>query len=206
MSSSTFNKLIRAAKTGYIIVSLTMCILGIVMVLKPQTSTIVICYVAGGLLIIFGIVKIFGYLSKDLYRLAFQYDLAFGILLITLGIIMVCRPRGILTLFYSVVGILLLSDGLFKIQLSIDSKSFGISKWWLILLFAVLTGFFGVMLILRPIKGATAVAMLLGLALLAEGFMNLCVSLCAVNISPVSRMDSMDIIDSDIIDSDTIDE
>ena len=32
-----------------------------------------------------------------------------------------------------VLGVAVLADGLLKIQIALDSKRFGISKWWLIL-------------------------------------------------------------------------
>lgn len=178
--SSFLNKRIKTVRAGYVAVSLVLCLLGILMIIRPETSTQFLCRAAGILLVVFGFVKIVGYLSKDLYRLAFQYDLACGILMITLGIIMICRPERIVVLFYSIAGILLLTDGLLKIQLSIDAKAFGIRQWWLILAFAILTGIFGVLLILRPISGASAVVTLLGISALCEGLLNLWVSLWTV--------------------------
>ena len=38
----------------------------------------------------YGIIKIIGYFSKDLYCLAFQYDFACGVFLIVLGMIVLC--------------------------------------------------------------------------------------------------------------------
>ena len=39
------------------------------------------------------------------------------------------------------------ADALLKIQISIDSKAFGIQKWWLILAVAILTGAAGFLLV-----------------------------------------------------------
>lgn len=47
-------------------------------------------------------------------------------------------------------GIPVLADGLFKIQVAVDAKRFGIGQWWLVLLLAVLTGVIGLLLVLRP--------------------------------------------------------
>ena len=73
------NKRIWAAKVGYIIVSILIGVLGIVLIATPNFSVSLLCRLGGGILILFGIVKIIGYCSNDLYRLAFQYDLAIGI-------------------------------------------------------------------------------------------------------------------------------
>ena len=100
---------------------------------------------------IFGIIKIIGYLSKDLYRLAFQYDLAFGIWLMILGIITYFQTAKSMPLLGILVGMIILADGLFRIQLAIDARRFGITKWWLILMIAMIAGILGVILMIRPV-------------------------------------------------------
>ena len=92
------NNQIQTAKVGYIIISILLCILGIVLIIVPDFSLILLCRLSGILLVLFGIVKIIGYCSKDLYRLAFQYDLAFGILLSALGVIMIFRTSTMIPL------------------------------------------------------------------------------------------------------------
>ena len=37
------------------------------------------------MLIVYGLIKILGYFSRDIYCLAFQFDLAFGVLLAAVG-------------------------------------------------------------------------------------------------------------------------
>ena len=76
---------IRAAKISYIVTSVAFCVLGVLLIVLRNWSVAFIGVVTGIMLIAFGIVKLLGYFSKDLYRLAFQFDLAFGILLIVLG-------------------------------------------------------------------------------------------------------------------------
>ena len=48
---------------------------------------------------------------------------------------------------------------------------------------SVLTGLAGAAMIVGPAQGALALTVLLGASLLAEGALNLCVSLCAVKVS-----------------------
>ena len=68
----------RIAKIGYIVTSVLFCIVGILFIAKPEISTRMIGIGIGVATIVFGIVKLIGYFSKDLYRLAFQFDLEFG--------------------------------------------------------------------------------------------------------------------------------
>ena len=68
----------------------------LVLIAVPEFSSEVIGIFCGIILILFGIVRLIGFFSKDLYRLAFQYDLAFGILMVTLGIIMLVHPGSLM--------------------------------------------------------------------------------------------------------------
>ncbi len=172
----------KAAKIGYIVLSVLYCILGILLFTMPDISLTAIGIILGVGMIVFGIVKIIGYFSKDLFRLAFQYDLAFGGLLIALGIIVLTSPERLLSFFCIVMGIAVLCDGLFKIQIAIDSKPFGIKTWWVILLFAVLAVAAGILLIIRPAQAARVLTVFLGISVLADGILNLIVALLAVKI------------------------
>ena len=175
-------KLIRAAKAGYVALSAGFCLLGALLMLRPGLSIAVIGDIVGAALIAFGAVKLMGYFSKDLYRLAFQFDLAFGILLIALGLAILIRPNLAVNVLCIILGIEIIADGLFKLQTALDARRFGLERWWLILVLAVLAGAVGAVLVMNPVEGARAIAALLGGALLAEGALNLSVALCAVKI------------------------
>lgn len=176
------NTRLRIAKYGYIVLSTLLCVLGIVLIADPGFSISLLCWIGGILLILFGCVKIVGYVSKDLYRLAFQFDLAFGILLIALGAVLILRTDAMVHIICVLLGICILADALLKIQISIDSKLFGIHQWWMILGVAIVTGVVGFLLVFRPFESVQMVMVLLGTALLAEGILNLVTVLTAVRI------------------------
>lgn len=176
------NNRIKAAKTGYIIISILLCVLGIVLIAVPDFSVTLLCVLGGGIMMLFGLVKIIGYCSKDLYRLAFQFDLAFGILFVVLGFILIIRTGAMVNLICIVMGICVLADALLKIQISIDSRAFGIKKWWLILAMAILTGVAGFLLIFRPSESIQIIMILFGIVLITEGVLNLITILITVKI------------------------
>ena len=163
----------RIAKIGYIVMSVLFCAAGILFIAKPELSTAVIGVCIGCAMILFGIVKLIGYFSKDLFRLAFQYDLEFGILMMVLGVIVLFHPRNLMAFICIALGISILLDGLFKIRIAMDSKQFGIKSWWLILALAIVTGVIGVFLMFDSVTGSQILSVLLGLTLLSEGVLNL---------------------------------
>lgn len=180
----------KAAKTGYILISCLLCLMGILFIVKPNFSTSFIGILCGIVLIVFGLVKLIGYFSRDLYRLAFQYDLAFGILLIALGIMILAHPKSLMNFICITLGLSILADGLFKIQISVESRRFGIHNWWIILILAVITGIMGLLLMFHPSQSGYVLTMLLGVSLVVEGILNLGTVLATVKIIKHQRPDT----------------
>lgn len=172
----------RIAKIGYIVVSLILVLLGVLIISLPDISMLAIGRILGAVMIFFGCIKLVGYFSKDLFRLAFQYDLQFGIIALVLGIIVLLKPADAINLLFMAMGIVLLADSLFKIQIALDSKKFGIGKWWGILALAIVTGIVALILVFKPSESARIMTILLGATLVAEGCLNLFVAITTVKI------------------------
>ncbi len=179
----------RTAKVGYIVLSALFCALGGFILVRPEVSALLLGRFSGVCMIAFGVVKVIGYFSKDLYRLAFQYDFAFGALLVALGILVLTRPESTMGFFACILGLCILSDGLFKVQMAMDARAFGLERWWLILALAVASVALGIALVFYPAQRAQVLTVLLGLSILFEGLLNLCVALSAVKIVPHQRTD-----------------
>ena len=187
----------RLAKTGYIILSLLMMALGLELIVNPVLSVSYLGRTAGIIMIIFGVIKIIGYLSKDLYRLAFQYDLAFGMLIICIGIMVICKPNNLIDSLCIAIGIVTLMDGFLKVQISIDAKTFGIKKCWLILAIAIITIAVGVILVFRISDIQKILVIMIGISLLCQGILNLITAVFTVKII---KNQYPDIIDADFED------
>lgn len=189
----------RVAKAGYVIMSVIFCVVGVLFIALPERSVLVIGRALGAAMVVFGIIKLVGYFSRDLFRLAFQYDLEFGVLLIALGVISLLRTDGVMDFISIALGVSILADGLFKIQISLDSRRFGIRDWWLILVLAAAAGTTGLLLIFRPWQSVQLMTMVLGASLLAEGILSLCVALSTVKIVDHQQPD---VIETDYVEMD----
>ena len=169
-------KFIKRAKAAYIAICAVIAVIGLVLIIFPEISMLAICYFLGIAAIVFGIVKITGYFSSDPYGLAFQFDLAFGIIAIVLGAVVVIHPGNIIALVPIIMGIYFMTDGIMKIQTAVDAKRFGIRRWWLILISAIAIGIMGLLLLVNPFEGAVTLTVLLGITLLADGIANICIA------------------------------
>ena len=98
--------------------------------------------------IIIGFTGIYGYFSNDMYRLAFQQDFALGIFNVIFGVLLIINPVQLSVLLPTAVSILTILDGGNKSQMALEGKSFGIRKWYWVLVSAILEISAGLVLIL----------------------------------------------------------
>ena len=183
----------RIAKIGYIVMSIILLFLGVLFITSPDISMQIIGKTLGTAMILFGCIKLVGYFSKDLFRLAFQFDLQFGILILVIGLVVLLKPADAINLLFIAMGITLLADSLFKIQIALDSRKFGIGKWWGILALAVITACIALVLVFRPSASAKVLTSLLGATLFAQGCLNLFVAVTTVKIVKHQYPDIIDV-------------
>lgn len=185
-------KAIRIAKVSYIILSSLFIALGIGLIALRDLSVSLIGITAGVMLIAFGIVKLIGYFSKDLYRLAFQFDLSLGLMLAVLGIIILRNPNQAIAFLCLMLGIATMADGMFKLQSALEARRFGLKSWPLILVLAVGAGIVGILLALHPMQSARLLTVLLGIGMILEGVLNLSTALCEIKIIRHQRADGFE--------------
>ena len=163
---------LKKIKCLYSILSAAMIVLGLLFMICPGMALKIMYRLAGVIFIILGIVKIIGYFSKDIFQLAFQFDLAIGSIFIILGILLFFMPAKMIEIGTGVFGILMLVDALLRIQTTIDAQKFGIKKWWILLLISLTAAVIGVLLLIMPFKGAKIIVNLVGLNICINGVLN----------------------------------
>ena len=156
-------------KNAYTVMTICLIALGAALLFSPQLGLRTLCVVYGVFLIVYGVTKLSGYFAKDLFQLAFQFDLALGIVSIVLGIIIIKKTEYIIEILSTAIGIFMLVDGAFKIQTAVEAKRFGIERWWLILVMS----FVGILLLVTPFETAGMIVRLIGLNLSLDGILNL---------------------------------
>ena len=159
-------KTIKQAKWCYIICSVLLIAAGVYIMIKPYASAIIFCRVIGAVSLFYGVSKILGYFSHDLYNLAFQFDLALGVFTLIFGLILLLRSARVVAFMPAILGV-------FKLQTAVDAKRFGLSNWWLILLGSLICALFGLLLIIDPFSGNNVLMTFVGLSLAIDGLQNL---------------------------------
>lgn len=166
-------KTIFCAKGLYIACGVLLCAIGILFLVCPDTMLRILCVILGAIMLLFAGAKIVGYLSKDPYGLAFQFDLAMGIFVAVLGIAFILHREPTVAAIASKVGLFVLIDAAFKAQTAIDAKKFGMRAWWLILVASLLAAATSIVLLFFQEEPARVLRILIGVVLIVDGAQNL---------------------------------
>ena len=168
---------LKKLKTSYNWISFGYVVLGLVFLFWPELSLMTLCYAFGILTIVYGIVHLIGYFVRDRLISVFRYDLVIGIIAVALGIMMLIRPQYIVSILPILLGIFIILSSIMKIQNAIDLKRVDYPRWWLILVFALISIALGAILIWNPFAAASTL-MFVGASLCADGIMSLWSMFC----------------------------
>lgn len=169
-------KRVQIAKISYILTSVLIFLIGCVFLIFPDTSLTVLCRVVGAVIAVSGIAKLFGYFSDDLHQIAFQFDLALGVLTTAAGVLILIFPHRFSTFLVVIVAIFVLINALFTIQNAIESRRFGIRRWWLLLLGGILAAVFGIIALTQPTASNRFILQMIGIALMTDALQNIIVA------------------------------
>lgn len=178
---------IRIAKFGHVALSAAIIVLASLLLAGVRLPFTVWRAVCGSLLILLAALKITGYASKDLYRLAFQYDFVFGFVLAGIGLVFLFRPNMTVEIAGMILGMAVFSDGVIKIQVARHAKTFGITLWWMIMAFAVLASVGGLIVATYPWESIAVLTTVMGVVFLIEGIMSACTVLTSVRVVEYSE-------------------
>lgn len=168
-------KKLQFARTGYIVISFVFYAAAVVYLIFPDPPAVALSCFCGLFLITYGAIKIVGFFSEDLYCLAFRYDLAFGLLIIVIGVLVLVKNASIVQYLVPGLGWIFLLDSMFHIQMSKEARDFGLKEWMVILGLSIATGVLSVLLIIPAFPEPQATHILSCIILLAAGAVNHCI-------------------------------
>ena len=139
--------IVKEAKVLHVTVSALLLLSGVFLMAWPDVGSTAVRWLVAMNFIVVGAVRMLGYFANDLYRLAFQYDLAVGGLCVILGVLTIVCPPAVLDDVYYALGIYILLDGLLKLQTAFDAKAFGMKQWVGLLISAAAVAVCGVVVL-----------------------------------------------------------
>ena len=138
------DNLVKLAKITNTAASFLIFLAGLMLIFLPSTEvTSLQRTVLAVLFLLTGAAKMIGYYSNDLYRLAFQFDFAIGILCALLAGLLSFLPQRVLPTLPVLLSVYVILDALLKLQIAMDARRFGMERWIAILCSSLLLGLGG---------------------------------------------------------------
>ena len=183
--------MLRYTKSGMMLLSIAYIIIGMMLLIMPQTSLLWICYAFGAVVLVTGIVCLIQYARIRGTGFTAPFMLVGGVITAGLGIFTLAKPQVVASFLPIVFGIFILVDGLSRVGTAIDLAKRKGQKWWMLLLLSVVSVALGALLVLHPFDAAVSVVMVCGILLIVEGALNLgCVLYAAMELRTLDRMAS----------------
>lgn len=166
-------KLLKRVRWVYLLLSVFLMSIGVCLIAWPAMSISMLCYIVGGGLIVFGLMKLVGYFVRELETMVEQYDFAIGVLSVLGGCVLIVQPDQLLVLLPQVLGIYVLVDCIFKMQVALDAKRLYNGLWYVMPLVILACFAWGLCLIFQPFDMGNNLPVLLGGGLIADSLQNL---------------------------------
>lgn len=165
-------KLVETIRRSWILSVLLTIALGIVLLVYPDTTSKVLCYLVGGVLLIHGILNLVRFFTRDEGRFFLRYELVVGIVLCAAGIFMLMRPEIVVMLIPMILGFYIILDGAVNVRRAWEMKALEFSKWWSALIGALLMLVLGGVMFWNPFEAAQMTLMFIGVSLLYQGILD----------------------------------
>lgn len=143
-------------------------LLGLLLLIFPETATGALMWILAAALIICGAVRVYQYFKLSKKEALLGDRMVSGLILIAVGLIVGLAQRAIAGMFPFVFGCALLLGGIIKFQGAFDLRIVGYKRWYIALLAALLSGALGLVILLNPFATALTLMRVLGAFLLIE--------------------------------------
>lgn len=170
---------VEGMKKNYFISAILTIALGAVLVIWPDWSGRILCYLLGAALILMGGIQLIVCIRAERIGFYSKFSMLMNIILILLGAWVCIRPDTVLSLVPVIIGIVMLIHGCMDLQFTMDIKHAGSGKWWIALIFALVTLTLGVFLVMHPFLAFEITMLIIGIGLLYDGISDLVLMIVA---------------------------
>jgi uncharacterized membrane protein HdeD (DUF308 family) len=163
---------LKRSRSNVILTALLTILLGVMMAAKPELTTSALCWVAGLVVLACGLCSIVAYI-RGVKRNFWEFDLLVGLVEAALGIWILVKPTAILQFLSILVGIFVLVHGAWDLQNALDLRRYCYKDWWLLLILALGTLAFGLVVLFNPFSTFQVLTIFAGFCLIFDGVSDL---------------------------------
>ena len=148
-------------------------LLGLLLIVKSEDTIVVISYLIGGTLITLGIVAFIKFFKNNEKNIPDNFDVIYGIITIVFGIFIIVNPKLVASIIPFVLGAWILFKSAFKVAFGFELKGKNSPIWKPTLITSLISALVGIVIIFNPFKTLSFVFILIGIALVIYGIMDI---------------------------------
>ena len=159
---------IKCIKANYMLTAIIYALLGIFLLIWPETATRIVCYGFGSLLIIYGLVLIIANFSNGEKTKFSGLNTINGLISAGIGIFFIVKYEILSESIGFVMGLVLVIDSFIKFQKCLELQKSKYNLWWVVLLLSFITVALAVLVFINPFS-ITGLPRFVGICLLLAG-------------------------------------
>lgn len=166
-----FMEKMKAVHWGYLLFALSLVVLGFCFI-AFETALGYLAITIGVLVCIAAILQFVFAMADTNRQLKFYIRISVSVLTLAAGVVTFVAQDSAISVLTTLFGLLLIIDGSFKLQTTIQSKRYHVVGWWILLAVAVTTILGGFLLTKFAPDSQSLLALLLGLVMIVDGVGN----------------------------------
>ena len=164
---------LKSIKTNILGSALLCVILGVVLVIYPNTSLALVCRAVGVIVLITGAGFLLSHIRGGIFSWFYKLDLILGVLFVTLGGYILLNPLGLLSIIPIVFGVLLIYHGISDLGQALELRKYEADRWWISIIIAVVTIALGILIMRNPFDTIDMLMRIIGICLIYDGLSDL---------------------------------
>ena len=169
MSYQELEKVFKKIARDLILISAVMIVTGLICVIFPEHSSMAICYVIGAALCVWGVLRTVVYFAADRGAPFTSFSFVQGVALLIAGVVVLLRPEFLRSFLIYLFGIMLIADGVLKLQYSMDLLRLRAHGWWIVFILTIVSVTAGIIALLNPFATVTVLMVYSGICLIVDG-------------------------------------
>ncbi len=153
-----------------LITSIVYLIVGLVLIIWPDAARQIIIYAIGAAALVYGGYRIIDFfVRKEHLSGTIQIGVALGIGCLLIGLFLIFKVDLIVTLLAAVIGVAVIIDSVLRLQIALNLRHAGGQYWLVLLITALVTLGFGILLLFNPFTAVKVATIVGGVLLLIDG-------------------------------------
>lgn len=154
---------------SFVFLSVLYLLLGVVLLLWPNTVMDLICYAFGAILLLYGLFTVIGFYRSEDRRGGALLELFLGIVALAVGAVMVIYPALIQSIIPVILGLYIAIDGLLNLKRTLELHRMDFAGWNVNLILSLVSTALGIFVVFHPLLSEAALFRVIGVILVYAG-------------------------------------